>query len=346
MTATLLDEVRTWLLDSDPAIRWQVMRDLTPTSADEVEAERARVAAEGWGRRLLDLQAEDGNWGGGSYTPKWTSTTYTLLLLRHFGIDPADPVVTGAIERVRDNVTIGNAEWPFFSYRTETCVTGLVLTLASYFIDGGDDGETVVDFLLGEQLEDGGWNCATTRGSTRASFNTTIMALEGLLEYERATGADDTIRSACERGHEYLLDRHLFRSLRTGEVVSERWKLFSFPPRWHYDVLRGLEYLTDAGVRLDGRADEAIALVESKRRSDGRWLLQSPHAGLEHFRMENGAENRAAGTHSAPSACWGLDARLLACSTGPHIDALIKSGGGTGPVKPRQPTRSVPMPER
>ena len=290
MTSTpVTDEVRTWLLDSDPAIRWQVMRDLTESPADEIGAERARVAIEGWGRRLLDLQAEEGNWGGGSYTPKWTSTTYTLLLLRHFGIDPTNPTVTRAVDRVRQNVKIGNAKWPFFSYRSETCVTGLVLTVASYFVGGGDDGETVVDFLLGEQLEDGGWNCATAHGSTRASFNTTIMALEGLLEYERTTGEDPTIRRARERGHEYLLDRNLFRSLSTGEVISERWKLFSFPPRWHYDVLRGLEYLTDAGVNLDDRADEALALVESKRRSDGRWPLQNPHAGEEHFQMEDGA---------------------------------------------------------
>lgn len=289
MTTTRTDEVLAWLLDSDPAIRWQVMRDLTDSPASEVDIERARVPNEGWGRRLLDLQADDGNWGGGSYTPKWTSTTYTLLLLRHFGIDPANPSVTQAVERVREKVTIGNAGWPFFSYRTETCVTGLVLALASYYVEGGDDGETVVDFLLGEQLEDGGWNCATARGSTRASFNTTIMALEGLLEYERSTGANQTIRSARERGHEYLLDRHLFRSLRTGEVISERWKLFSFPPRWHYDVLRGLEYLRDAGVDLDDRAGEALALVESKRRSDGRWPLQNPHAGEVHFQMEDGA---------------------------------------------------------
>jgi hypothetical protein len=288
VTPELTEEVRTWLLDSDPAIRWQVMRDLTGHPAKTVHDERARVAHEGWGARLLALQADDGNWGGGSYSPKWTSTTYTLLLLRQFGIDPADPAVTDALDRVVERVTIGNAKWPFFSYRSETCVTGLVLTLASYFVGGGDDGETVVDFLLGEQLEDGGWNCATARGSTRSSFNTTIMALEGLLEYERATGADQTIRSARERAHDYLLDRHLFRSLSTGEVVSERWKLFSFPPRWHYDVLRGLEYLTDAGVPLDDRADEAIALVWSKRRADGRWPLQNHHSGLEHFQMEAG----------------------------------------------------------
>lgn len=289
MTATLPDEVRAWLLDSDPAIRWQVMRDLTDSSSEEVDTERARIPKDGWGSRLLDLQGDDGNWGGGSYTPKWTSTTYTLLLVRHFGIDPADPPVTRAIDRVKKNVTIGSANWPFFSYRTETCITGLVLTLASYYVGGGDDGETVVDFLLGEQLEDGGWNCATARGSTRSSFNTTIMALEGLFEFERATGPNDTIRSARERGHDYLLDRHLFRSLRSGKVVSERWKLFSFPPRWHYDVLRGLEYLTDAGVTFDERADEALDLVESKRRTDGRWPLQNPHAGLEHFKMEDGA---------------------------------------------------------
>lgn len=286
---TTSDEVRAWLLDSDPAIRWQVLRDLTDSPADAVLSERARVANEGWGRRLLDLQDEDGNWGGGAYTPKWTSTTYTLLLLRHFGIDPFSPAVAQAVDRVRQRVTMGRLGWRFFAYRGETCITAMVLALSSYYVNDGDDREIVVDFLLGEQLEDGGWNCESTRGSTRASFNTTILALEGLLEYERSSGANDTTRSARERGHEYLLDRHLLRSLRTGEVVSERWKLLSFPPRWHYDVLRGLEYLTDAGVELDDRADEALALVDSKRRSDGRWPLQNPHAGKVHFQMEDGA---------------------------------------------------------
>lgn len=289
MAGVLTEEVRAWLLDSDPSIRWQVMAHLTDAPAESVSAERSRVAREGWGSRLLALQAEDGNWGGGVYSPKWISTTYTLLLLRDLGVDPTDTDMARAIDLVREKVTMGDAQWPFFSYRTETCITGMCLGLNSYFLEGDEDGETVVEWLLGQQLDDGGWNCATTRGSTRSSFNTTILALEGLLAYETATGASRTIAEARVRGHDYLLDRHLFRSLRSGEVVAERWKLFSFPPRWHYDVLRGLVYLTDAGAQLDSRAEEALDLVRSKRRSDGRWPLQNPHPGLTHFEMEEGA---------------------------------------------------------
>jgi hypothetical protein len=281
-------DVLSWLLNSDPALRWQVMRDLTGESAGVMADERARVAGEGWGARYLDLQGADGNWGGGAYSPKWVSTTYTLLDLRHLGVDPADPRVAASTERVRERVTMGRASQPFFSYVGETCITGMGLALSSYFLGEADDGSAVVDWLLDQQLADGGWNCATSRGSTRSSFNTTISVLEGLLERERARGRSTEVDEARRRGHEYLLTRGMFRSARTGQVVDARWKLFSFPPRWHYDVLRGLDYLRAAEAIPDSRVDEAIRLVESKRRSDGRWPLQNRHPGLEHFAMEDG----------------------------------------------------------
>jgi hypothetical protein len=274
-----------WLLDSDPSIRWQVMRHLLDEPADVVAAERARVATEGWGKRLLDLQTDDGQWGGGDYSPKWTSTTYTLLLLRHLGIDPATPQAQRAVERVRESIVLGAAKWPFFAYRGETCITGMMLSLAAYF-DEVDD--TVIDWLLDEQLGDGGWNCQTVHGSTRSSFNTTISVLEGLLEYERGDGGAG-VAEARRRGEEYLLERRLMRSLSSREVIDQRWTLFSFPPRWHYDVLRGLEHLAEAGGPPDERCEEAIALVEAKRRRDGRWPLQNHHRGREHFSMEEGS---------------------------------------------------------
>ena len=277
-----------WLLDGDPASRWQAMRDLADEPPERVAAERSRVASEGWGARLLALQAEDGQWGGGAYSPKWTSTTYTLLVLRHLGLDPGSAEAERATGRVRDQVRLGEARWPFFAYRGETCVTGMVLALAAYFhADEGSD--EVVDWLLDEQLADGGWNCDTFYGSTRSSFNTTISVLEGLLEYEQARGGSmPEVTAARERGHEYLLERRLFRSARTGEVVNPRWKLFSFPPRWHYDVLRGLDYFRSAGLAPDERAEEAVALVEKKRRKEGRWPLQNHYPGKEHFPMEPG----------------------------------------------------------
>jgi hypothetical protein len=278
-----------WLLDGDPAIRWQVMRDLTDEPPDRVAAERSRVVSEGWGARLLALQGDDGQWGGGAYSPKWTSTTYTLLLLRHLGLDPLSDATRTAIGRVRDRVVMGRADWPFFAYRGETCITGMVLALAGYFGEAGEETNQVVDWLLSEQLDDGGWNCETVRGSKRSSFNTTISVLEGLLEYEEARGGRiGDVSAARAQGHEYLLARSMFRSLTTGEVGNPRWTLFSFPPRWHYDVLRGLDYLRTAGATPDARCAEAISLVEKKRAKDGRWPLQNPHRGKEHFSMESG----------------------------------------------------------
>ena len=282
MVVGLLD----WLLDSDPAIRWQVMRDLTDAPASRVASERARVANEGWGARLLALQADDGNWGGGAYSPKWISTTYTLLLLRHLGPDPSDQKVRAAVDLVRDRVVMGGEDRPFFDYSTECCITGMALALGSYFLEDASSMPQP-EALLGRQKEDGGWNCRV--GSDRSSFHTTISVLEGLLEYERAVGGDKTLAEARSRAHEYLLRRRLMYSLHTGELVSPRWQLMAFPPRWHYDVIRGLDYLREAGASPDPRAGEAIELVESKRRSDHRWPLQGRHAGREHFVMEEGS---------------------------------------------------------
>lgn len=284
MDSTVLE----WLLDSDPSIRWQVMRDLVGRTDRTVAAERSRVAREGWGARLLSLQADDGQWGGGAYGPKWTSTTYTLLLLRHLGLDPSGRRCRAAIAKVDQNVTMGRAEWPFFEYRGETCITGMCLTLSAYFQAPQNRSDQVVDWLLTEQLADGGWNCETVRGSVRSSFNTTISVLEGLLEYERARGeSNGSIAAARRSGNQYLLERRLFRSLTTGEVINPRWRLFSFPPRWHYDVLRGLDYLRDAGEGPDERCEEAIALVERKRDNQNRWPLQNHHSGKEHFKLES-----------------------------------------------------------
>jgi hypothetical protein len=276
-----------WLLQGDPAIRWQTLRDLTDTPDDEIARERARVSTEGWGARILSLQADDGHWGRGIYSPKWISTTYTLLLLRHFGIDPASRECQAAINRVRARVTWRGSR-PFFEYLGETCVTGMVLALSAYFVSA-EGSDAVVDFLLGEQLDDGGWNCETRNGSIRSSFNTTISVLEGLLEYERSNGVSaPAILEARVRAHEYLLERSLLRFLSTGEIINPRWKLFSFPPRWHYDILRGLVYFRDVGVPFDERFDEAVAIVQAKRRTDGTWPLQNHYAGKEHFKMEPG----------------------------------------------------------
>ncbi|MFC9919565.1 hypothetical protein [Agromyces binzhouensis] len=282
-------DVTAWLLDADPAIRWQVMRDLTNAPDDAVAAERARVARAGWGARLLALQGEDGRWGGGTYSPKWVSTTYTLLLLRLLGLDPGSPEAARALERVREGVTWdGRGGAPFFGGEWETCVNSMVLVLGAYFRETGPLVDGLLDRLLGEQLEDGGWNCQAPRRSHRSSFNTTILALEALLEFERSIAPDPSVAAARARGEEYLLERRLFRSRSTGEVIRESWTRFSFPPQWHYDVLRALDHLRSTGRAPDARCGEAIELVRRRRRADGRWPLQHTHPGLRHFEMEDG----------------------------------------------------------
>jgi hypothetical protein len=274
-----------WLLDSDPAIRWQVMRDLTHEPADAVAAERSRVTSQGWGARLLALQGPDGQWGGGSLFPEWTSTTHTLLVLRYMGLDPISPQARRAVALVRDKVTWDHAGQAYFAGEVEPCINGKAVAIGAYF---GEDVSGIVDRLVGEQLSDGGWNCEAERGSTRSSFNSTIDVLEGLLQYERAVGASAVVTAARRKAEEYLLDRRMFRRLSTGAVVDANWLQFSFPTRYFYDVLRGLEYLWSAGVEPDQRWTEAIDLVKSKRSQDGRWRLENPHPGAVYFDMDEG----------------------------------------------------------
>ncbi|HYN88083.1 MAG TPA: hypothetical protein VER55_06115 [Ardenticatenaceae bacterium] len=282
----LQSSVIRWLLDSDPSIRWQVMRDLIGAPADEVAAERARVATEGAGARLLALQGADGQWGGAAWNRGWNSTMHVLMLLRDMGLDPASDQARRAVGLVRDRVTWqGWAAYdgnPFFAGEVEPCINGQVGAAGAYF---GQDVRGIVDRLLGEQLPDGGWNCEAANGSTRSSFNTTICVLEALLEHELTRGASPEVTGARLRGQEYLLERRLFRRRSTGEVIERdrkggaAWTRFAFPTWWHYDVLRGLEYLRRAGVAPDERMAEAIDLVASKRDGDGRWPLETRFPG-------------------------------------------------------------------
>ena len=291
---TVLD----WLLDADPAIRWQVLRDLVHAPAEVAATERARVAAEGWGAALLALQGEDGQWEGGACFPApsfiqfdknpgqpWTSTLPTLQLLHDFGVDPSSEQMRRAVALVRDRCRWEHAGEPFFSGEVEPCINGRTVTLGIYF---NQDVGGVVDRLLGEQLEDGGWNCEVENGSVRSSFATTINILEGLLAYERATGGSVESIAARRRGEEYLLERKLFRRRRTGEIVNTDWLQISFPTRWHYDVVRALDYFRSVGEAPDSRMAEAIELLRTKRQSDGAWLLENTHPGKIHFALEDG----------------------------------------------------------
>ncbi len=291
------------MLDSDPAIRWQVLRDLADAPAEVVAAERRRVATEGWGARLLALQGGDGQWEGGALFPArrrasaggdppdrdrgqpWTATEPTLTLLRVFGVDPDCEQVRRAVPQVRDHCRWEHAGQPFFDGEVEPCINGKTVALGAYF---GQDIEGIVARLLGEQLDDGGWNCEAENGSLRSSFDTTINVLEGLLAHEHATGGSAASIAARRRGEAYLLERRLFRRKSTGDVVNPTWLHCSFPTRWHYDVLHALEYFRAAGDLPDRRVDEAMQLLRSKQQPDGTWLLENTHLGSVHFLLEEG----------------------------------------------------------
>jgi hypothetical protein len=291
-----------WLLDSDPSIRWQVMQDLTDAPVAEVMAERSRVATEGWGARLLALQGADGSWGGAAWNRGWDSTMHVLMLLRDMGLDPTSDQARRAVGLVRDQVTWQGWETydgnPFFVGEVEPCINGQVGAVGAYF---SEDVRGIVDRLLTEQLRDGGWNCEAENGSTRSSFNTTICVLEALLEYELQFGSNPEVTEVRLRGQEYLLERRLFRRKSTGEIIyydrkdgrsggldHPAFTRFAFPTWWHYDVLRGLEYLRRAGVAPDERVDEAIELVVSTRDPDGRWPLEVRYPGEMPVEMDEG----------------------------------------------------------
>src|SRR5688572_27215297 len=289
--------VISWLLDSDASIRWQTLRDLTDAPADEVAAARSKVATEGAGARLLALQAPDGRWGGAAWNRGWDSTMHALWLLRDLGLDPESEAARRAVGLVRDRVTwrgCGPPEAddnPFFAGEIEPCINGQVAAAGAYF---GQDVRGIVDRLLAEQLPDGGWNCEAENGSTRSSFNTTICVLEALLEYEQSFVAEPALTAARLRGEDYLLERRLLRRKSTGEVIERDrkgdaiWSQFAFPNWWHFDVLRGLDYMRRASVPPDPRLAEAIDLVVSKRDEDGRWVLDRRFPGRMPVEMDEG----------------------------------------------------------
>jgi hypothetical protein len=277
-----------WLLDSDPAIRWQVMRDLTDEAPGVIAAERSRVATEGWGAQLLAHQSPAGKWGGPKEDRGLLVTFNSLVVLKDLGLDPGSKRARKMIDRVDKRVRF---EWhnnrPFLHGETEPCINGRILGIGSYFKEPND---ALAKQLLVEQLEDGGWNCEAQLESPkrpksrRSSFHTTICVLEGLLDYERAGVKSPAVTKARKRAENYLLERRMFRSLRTGEVIDRRWLRFSFPTFWHYDVLRGLDYLRNAGVKPDSRVREAIEILIERRHQNGRWplnLLHSEHIPLE-----------------------------------------------------------------
>lgn len=288
------DPVLDWLLDGDPAIRWQAMRDLKGSAERTVRSEQRRVAAEGWGARLLQQQEPDGRWAGGVYTPKWTSTTYTLLLLRACGLPERHPQALTACKVLVDSGFWrdgGINYYPRYGAKfSETCITSMVLALACWSQLEDERVDQLAEHVIGRQMADSGWNCRTNPGyggATHGSFHTTISALEALLEYQRfRPDRAQAAREAQARGREFLLVHRLFKSHRTGEVVKPVFTRLSFPPQWHFDILRGLDYFRASGAPWDPRLADALELIEKKRTSSGKWQLENVYRGKTYFTME------------------------------------------------------------
>lgn len=283
-----------WLLDGDPAVRWQTMRDLTDTPVAQVAHERDQIAVHGWGRRLLDAQDPDGCWAGALYSPKWTSTTYTLLLLHWLGLPAGHPQALAACDQLwqgarffGDGLTLAKS-----IREPETCITGMLVLLAASFGFDDDRVDRTVTWLLGQQLTDGGWNCETIRnGSRHGSFHTSITALDALLTYEQH-GGPVPVADAMAAGRAFFLDHQLYRSHRTAEVVDRAFTRFPFPPQWHFDVLRGLEHFRASDAPRDPRLGDAIDVVRAARRADGTWRRHRPYPGRKWFRLEDQGPSR------------------------------------------------------
>jgi hypothetical protein len=299
------DKTLQWLLDGDPAIRWQALRDLAGAAKGTVERERRMVARDGWGARLLARQDPEGTWAGGRssdgglYSPKWTSTTYTMLMLRDFGLPPTSRQARRACKLLLDKGLqpdggVDYGIWAKWTRRSETCVTGMVLSILSYFEYDDARLETIARHLLEQQMSDGGWNCRLPDGATHSSVHTTISVLEGLRSYELHRGREDReVRIAQRRGREFLLAHRLFRSHRTGEIIKPAFTQFSFPPRWHYDILRALDHFQAVNAACDQRLAEAIEIVRRTQSVDGRWPLQNRYRGKTYFELERlGAPSR------------------------------------------------------
>ncbi|MCW5877884.1 MAG: hypothetical protein KIS80_03325 [Anaerolineales bacterium] len=287
------EQVLAWLLEGDPAVRWQTQRDLLDENPAVYETERAKVTEEGWGARLLSLQDPQGTWAGGLYTPKWTSTHYTLLTLAFLGLPAANAQAQKACHILLEDGFLAdhgiryNLKKPDKHGHAETCITGMALGIFSAFELDDARVDQIARHLLGQQLTDGGWNCRSYRGDTHSSFHTTLLVLEGLRRYLQAKpAAPQAISTAMVAGQQFLLEHSLFRSHRSGTIVKPAFLRTPAQPSWQYDILRALDHFQAAGASRDERLAEAVGLLQKSRKDDGRWNEQTPASGKLWFRME------------------------------------------------------------
>jgi hypothetical protein len=277
-----------WLLDGDVSIQYQVYRDLLDEQRPDLQV---RITEEGWGASFLSKRLPNGHWGREFYQPKWTSTHYTLLDLKTLQAPPDDQACRESVEIIAtENKGEDGGINPGKTIKeSDVCVNGMFLNYACYFGIDQDHLISIVDFVLDQQLPDGGFNCQYNRqGARHSSMHSTISLLEGMWEYIRSGYGyrSSELESASEAAREFLLMHRLFKSDHTGEVIHKNFLRLSFPGRWYYDILRALDYFQDAGIKWDERMSDAIEVLLSKRKTDGRWPLQAKIPGNFHFEME------------------------------------------------------------
>jgi hypothetical protein len=298
MTETSLTD---WMLDSDPALRWQVERDIAHAPDEVWQATRARIVSEGFGAQLLALQDPDGQWAGGAYFPAhfdfdgpeaqqgagqpYTATTWSLNSLRDWGLDAA--ALVGTAEKLAANSHWEYGDLPYWGGEVDCCINAYTLANGTWL---GADVHTLPGWFLEHQLSDGGWNCEWENGATVSSVHSTLNTLKGLLYYEIATGGTDELRAARHTGEEYLLKRGLFRRLTTGEPIDSWVTRFAYPFRWFYNVLNAADYFRAAslldGTPPDPRMADAMELIRAARQPDGTWLQARRHPGRVWFEVD------------------------------------------------------------
>jgi hypothetical protein len=282
-------DIIAWLCQGDPSIIYQVNRDLYQKEDSVLCVLRKDISIEGWGKQLLSLQKEDGHWGFGYYQPKWTSTHYTLLMLKNLGIEPRKSLVK-ICEVVLDEEKGRDGGMSPTAHRihSDCCITGMFLNISAYFGVDQQRIESLIDYLITMQLPDGGYNCRHPRYKVNhASFHTTICVLEGLWEYEVQGFAYrvNEVIAARKRAEEFLLMHHLFLSDKDGRVIDQHFLALHYPCHWHYDVFRALEYFAMTKHTFDPRLISALKWLSTKE-NDRKYPLSPKYPGIMHFQLE------------------------------------------------------------
>jgi hypothetical protein len=281
-------EIIAWLLKGDVSIQYQTNRDLLGFNKPGL---RKKIESEGWGMKFLSRRQRNGHWGRGFYQPKWTSTHYTLLDLKNLGIPPKNKAIRETLKIIfKNQKAVDGGINPIGTVqKSDICINGMVLNYASYFQVRQEDLMSVVDFLLSEQMSDGGFNCQSNRkGAVHSSLHSTLSVLEGILEYEN-NGYHYRIkelRKAKLESEEFILMHKLFRSDRTGEIINANFLKLYYPCRWYYDILKAMDYFHFAKRNYDDRMQEALNIIVNKRMSSGQWKVAAMHPGQTHFEME------------------------------------------------------------